>query len=89
MENQKTKAKNYYQCKKEKLKERSQEYYRNLPEDGKIKKRNYANNGNKNMAEKERERKKDYMRNYCYKRKNLLNHVISCVEELENVSLHE
>ena len=89
MENQKTKAKNYYQGKKEKLQERSREYYRYLPEDEKIKKRNYPNNGNKNMSEKERGRKKEYMRNHYYERKNLLNHVINCVEELENVSLNK
>ena len=33
------------------------------------------------------ERKKEYVRNYYYKSKNLLNHLINCVEELENVSL--
>ena len=41
------------------------------------------------MSEKERERKKEYMRNYYHKRKNLLNRVINCVEELENVSLNK
>ena len=30
--------------------------------------------------------KKEYMRNDYYKRKNLLNHLIICVEELEKVS---
>ena len=33
------------------------------------------------------ERKKEYVRNYYYKSKNLLNHLINCVEELENASL--
>ena len=89
MKNLKTKAKHYCQSKKEKLQERLREYYRNLPEDGKIKKRNYANNGNKNMSEKEGERKKEYMRSYYYKRKNLLNHVINCVQKLENISLNK
>ena len=29
------------------------------------------------------------MKNYYYKRKNLLNHLINCVEELENVCLEK
>ena len=37
------------------------------------------------MSDEDRERKKSYMRNYYYKRKNLLNHLINHVEELENV----
>ena len=32
---------------------------------------------------------KQYMRSYYYKRKNLLNHLINCVEESENVSQHK
>ena len=45
----KTKAKTYCQSNKEKLPRRLQEYYRNLCEDEKIKKRNYAYIGNKYM----------------------------------------
>ena len=33
--------------------------------------------------------KKEYMRNYYYKRKTSLNHIIDYVEELENVSLNK
>ena len=49
VENKKKKAKTYYQSNKEKLPIRLQEYYRNLCEDEKIKKRNYAYIGNKYM----------------------------------------
>ena len=38
MKNQKAKAKNYCEGKKEKLQERLPDYYRNLPENGKIRK---------------------------------------------------
>ena len=51
-----------------------QKYYKNLPEDEKIKKRNYANNRNNNMPDENRNRKK---------RQNLSNHLINCVKELE------
>ena len=37
MENEKTRTKSYYQANKEKLLRRSHEYYRNLPEDEKLK----------------------------------------------------
>ena len=33
--------------------------------------------------------KKWYMRNYYYKRKNLLDHFLNPVEELENVSFNK
>ena len=46
MKDNKTKTKKYYEINKEKLQQRSQKYYKNLPEDEKIKKRNYANNRN-------------------------------------------
>ena len=35
------------------------------------------------------EKEKKYMKRYYYKRKNLLNHLINRVEELENVSLNK
>ena len=41
------------------------------------------------MLDEDRESKKEYMRNYYYKRKHLINHLINCVEELENVSLNK
>ena len=39
--------------------------------------------------EKDREREKEYVKNYYYKRKKLLNNLINFVETLENVSLNE
>ena len=39
------------------------------------------------MRDEDRERKKEYMRNYFDKIKNFLNHLINRVEELKNVSL--
>ena len=33
--------------------------------------------------------KNEYIRNYYYKRKKLLNRLINCVEESENTSLNE
>ena len=49
-----------------------QEYYRNISEDEKIIKRNSANNRNKNMLDADRIRRKEYIKNYYYQRKNLL-----------------
>ena len=48
------------------------------------------------MSGTDRERKKEYMKNYYYKRKNLFNHLINHVEleirklelEIENVCPH-
>ena len=70
MENKKTSAKTYYQINKEKLQKRSREYYRNLFEDEDFKKRNYANTKNENMLGTDRERKKECMKNYHYKKKS-------------------
>ena len=41
-----------------------------------------------NMSDRDRERKKEYMRNYYYMKKKL-NHLINRLEELENVSLNK
>ena len=41
------------------------------------------------MSDVNREIKKKHMKNYYYKRKNLLNHLINCVEELESVCLNK
>ena len=61
------------------------EYCRNLSEDEKIKKRNYAKTKNINMSDVNRERKKEYIKNYYYNRKDLLCQLVNCIEELENV----
>ena len=66
----KQKTKNNYQAnKKRKTTKTSQECYRYLSEDEKIKKRNCANIRNKNMSDADRKRKKEYMKNYYDKRK--------------------
>ena len=41
------------------------------------------------MSGADREREKEYVKNHYYKRKNLLNHLNVCVEELENSCLFE
>ena len=56
---QKNKAKKYYQTNKEKLQERSWTYHRNLSEDEKITKEDYANNTTKNMLDEGTQRKKN------------------------------
>ena len=50
MENKKLRAKDFGKTNKEKLLKRLQEYCKGLSADEKIKKRNYANNMNKNMT---------------------------------------
>ena len=52
----------------------------------KIKTINCANIRNKNMSDWDRERKKEFMKNYYYKRKNLFNNIISRIGKLESVS---
>ena len=39
------------------------------------------------MSDEDRERKKEYMIDYYYKRKKMLHPLIDCDEGLENVSL--
>ena len=41
------------------------------------------------MPDPDRERKKEYMQNYYYKRKNFFNLVINHVKELERVCLNK
>ena len=38
------------------------------------------------MSDENRERKKEFMKNYYYKRKNLFNNIISRIRKLESVS---
>ena len=52
----------------------------------KIKTINCANIRNKNMSDWDRERKKEFMKNYYYKRKNLFNNIMSRIGKLESVS---
>ena len=52
----------------------------------KFQKLNYSVNGNKIFQMQiEKEKKKEYMKTYSQKRKSLLNYLIYCVKELENV----
>ena len=51
MENQKNKSKKILPTYQKKLTKRLREFSRNLSEDGKIKKANYANHRNKNMTD--------------------------------------
>ena len=60
MNDKKTKAKIYFQANIEKLQKRSREYYRNLSEAEKIKKRNYTNIRTTNMSDADREKKRIY-----------------------------
>ena len=60
MNDKKTKAKIYFQANIEKLQKRSREYYRNLYEAEKIKKRNYTNIRTKTMSDADREKKRIY-----------------------------
>ena len=41
------------------------------------------------MPNADREQKKEYIKKYLYDVKSLLNHLISCAEELKNVFLHK
>ena len=41
------------------------------------------------MTDGDRERKKEYLKTYCNKRKSLLNHSINRVEDLENINLNK
>ena len=88
MEHKKTRVKLYYQIDKEKLQKRSRRYYRNLFEDEKTKKR-YPNTKIKNMSDLDRERKKEYIKNYNCKIKNPLIHLINCVKESESICLNK
>ena len=48
-----SKAKDYYKNNKERLREQARNKYRNLPEEAKIKKREYGKNRYHNMSKKE------------------------------------
>ena len=62
------KSRTYYKANKGKIQKRLREHYRNLSEDEKIKKkRNYASKRNKNMSGVDREKRKEYNKNYYCK----------------------
>ena len=80
MENKKIKAKHSTKPIKKNYKNDRESILEVFLKMKKLKKRNYMKN--KNMLGTGREGKKEYTKNYYYKRKKLLNHLINSVEEL-------
>ena len=77
IENKKTKVKSYYQTNEKTTRNIAKVSKKSFWRWKNFKKINYANNKNKSVADEEREGKKEYMRNYYYKRKKLFNHLIN------------
>lgn len=69
------------------MQKRWRKCYKNLSKEDKINIKKYANNRNKNVPDVEIERRKIYIKNYHYKRKNCLNYLINHAEEVENISI--
>ena len=74
-----------YQANKENELKQFREYYRNLSWEKRKKKSNYANIKNKYISDTDRKRTNKYLKYYWYGIKNLLNHLIKCVEKIESV----
>ena len=88
MENKKTRAKDYYQAKlQDKLQKISREYHRNLSEDENLKREIMLTIEIK-IWQMKIEKEKKYLKNDYNKRKKLLNHLINCLQELENINLN-
>ena len=89
MENKKTRAKDYYQAKlQDKLQKRSREKdHRNLSEDENLKREIMLTIEIK-IWQMKIEKEKKYLKNDYNKRKKLLNHLINCLQELENINLN-
>ena len=87
MENKKTRAKDYYQAKlQDKLQKRSREKdHRNLSEDENLKREIMLTIEIK-IWQMKIEKEKKYLKNDYNKRKKLLNHLINCLQELENIN---
>ena len=71
-------GKNYYQNRKEVLKERAKNKYRELSEEDENIKREYGRNRYHPMSEKEKQKIKEYQKNYCKANKKLwflVNHI--------------
>ena len=77
------KTEKYYRTNKEKLQKGSGEHYGNLSEGEKNKKRNYEIK----IYQTQIEKKKEYIKNYYYKRKNLLNDLINSSELIFKVTI--
>ena len=81
LENKKVKTKNYDQNNKEKMQKRFQEYQEYYLSEDKIKKKGIMLTLAIEICQTQI-RKEEYMNNFNYKTKNLLNHAINDVEEL-------
>ena len=88
MENKKTKAKYYYQTNKRTSRKIMKKSQRSFWWWKKNKKRYYATNRNKNMSDKDREKKIKYEK-LLLEKKTLLNNLINRFKKIENVSLKE
>ena len=75
------KAKDYYENRKEKLREQARDKYRNLSEEEKLEKREYAKNRYHNMSEEGKQKLKEYQKEYqknCHEAKKIIrytNHI--------------
>ena len=59
-----SRAKDYYENDKKRLREQGRDNYRNLYEEDKNKKREYGRNRYHNMSEEKKQRLKEYQKNY-------------------------
>ena len=88
MENKKTKAKYCYQTNKRTSRKIMKKSQRSFWWWKKNKKRYYATNRNKNMSDKDREKKIKYEK-LLLEKKTLLKNLINRFKKIENVSLKE
>ena len=68
-----TRAKDYYENDKERLRKQARDKYRKLSEEEKNKKREYGKNRYCNMSEEKKKRLKEYQKNYSKARKSKYN----------------
>ena len=68
-----SRAKDYYETDKKRLKEQARDKYRNLSEEEKNKKREYGKNRYLNMSEEKKKRLKEYQKNYREAKKSQYN----------------
>ena len=59
-----SKAKDYYENNKDRLREQARDKYKNFPEEEKNKKREYGKKRYHNMHEEKKQRLKEYQKNY-------------------------
>ena len=68
-----SRAKDYYENDKKRLREQARDKYRNLSEEEKNKKREYGRNRYRNMSEEKKQRLKEYQKNCCEAKKSQYN----------------